>query len=86
MPILGTVSSGYVEPVYTLAQTFNASGNYTVPAGVSAIAVYVHGSSGAGFTGSPVSQFRGGHGGGGGSGGSLAFLKNIRYHQEVILQ
>jgi trimeric autotransporter adhesin len=40
MPIIGTVSSGYyVEPVYTLAQTFDSSGTFTVPAGVTKIAL-----------------------------------------------
>ena len=30
MPILGTVSSGYVQPVYSLALTANNTQNYTV--------------------------------------------------------
>jgi hypothetical protein len=61
--------------VYALSQTFNASGTYTVPNNVNTIAVYVHGSSGAGFTGRQVYQFGGGTGGSGGFGGSLAFFQ-----------
>jgi len=75
MPILGTVSSGYVEQVYELAQTFNASGKFTMPAGKTQIAVYAHGSSGAGYNGSGSGQFFAGRGGPGGSGGSLAFIE-----------
>jgi hypothetical protein len=65
MHILGTVSSGYfVIPEYTLSQTFNTSGTYTVPSGKSYIAVYVVGGGGGGQSG--TTQTAGGGGGGGG--------------------
>ena len=75
MPILGTSASGYVEQVYELAQTFNASGTFTMPAGKTQLAVYAHGSSGAGYNGTASFQFGAGRGGPGGSGGSLAFIE-----------
>jgi hypothetical protein len=49
MPLLGTQASGYFEPpVYSLSQTFNASGNYTVPAGKTSLSVVGVGSGGGG--------------------------------------
>lgn len=57
---------------YTLYQTFTANGTFTVPAGVSEIAVYAVGGGGsgaAGAAGSPSASGRGGGGGGGGSAG-----------------
>jgi hypothetical protein len=68
--ILGTVSSGYVEQVYELSQTFNASGTYTVPAGKSQIAVLMMGAGGDGAT--PTGYERSGYDGGG-SGGIVGF-------------
>lgn len=68
--ILGTVSSGYVEQVYALSQTFNASGTYTVPAGKSQIAVLMMGAGGSGAT--PTGFERSGYDGGG-SGGIVGF-------------
>lgn len=65
-PILGTVSSGYVEPSYQLAQTFNSSGTYTVSAGVTKIAVVAIGGGGngnAGARGNNTSKGAGGNGG-----------------------
>ena len=70
MPILGTVSSGYVELPYALSQTFNASGTYTVPSGKTKIAAFVVSGGGAGgHTGNnPYAQ---GAGAGGGASGYL---------------
>jgi hypothetical protein len=40
MPIIGTVgSSYYVPPVYALAQTFDSSGTFTIPAGKTQMAI-----------------------------------------------
>jgi hypothetical protein len=65
MPILGTVSSGYVELPYALSQTFNASGNYTVPAGKTKIAIVGCGGGGGGAAGSPSGGVKAGGAGGG---------------------
>jgi len=48
MPILGTVSSSFTEFPYTLSQTFNTSGTYTVPAGKTKIATLLVGGGGGG--------------------------------------
>jgi hypothetical protein len=70
MPILGTVSSGYVEQVYSLAQTFNSSGTFTVPAGKTQVAVFVMGGGSSGEAGI------GGRGGSGGSSGGVIGFKD----------
>jgi len=57
-------SASPAQPTYALSQTFNASGNYTVPASMTKIAVYGWGGGGAG--GSTGSQYQGAGGGGGG--------------------
>jgi hypothetical protein len=64
--ILGTVSSGYVEQVYELSQTFNTSGTYTVPAGKTQVAVICIGAGGGGGAGAGHNM--GGAGGGAGTG------------------
>ena len=69
MPILGTVSSGYVEMPYELSQTFNTSGTYTVPAGKTKVAVYVIG--GGGGTGLSPYTNRGMPCAGGGGAGAI---------------
>jgi hypothetical protein len=65
MPILGTVSSGFVELPYALSQTFNASGNYTVPAGKTKIAIVGCGGGGGGAAGFPSGGVKAGGAGGG---------------------
>jgi hypothetical protein len=65
MPILGTVASGYTQANYSLAQTFNSSGNYTVPSGVSLVAIAGAGAGGGGKGG--FSETRRGEWGGAGS-------------------
>ena len=64
MPILGTISSGYVESTYSLAQTITSSGNYVIPSGKTKIALI--GVSGGGGGGSSPGTVRGSGGGGGG--------------------
>ena len=65
MPILGTQASGFFEPpAYSLAQTFNTSDNYTIPAGKTRLALI--GVSGGGGGGSSPGTVRGSGGGGGG--------------------
>ena len=75
MPILGTVSSGYVEPVYTLAQTFDSSGTYTVPAGVTKITIAGVGGGGKGS--SSIGSNTGGSGCGGGGAGASFLVRDI---------
>ena len=73
MPILGTQASGYFEPpVYSLSQTFNASGNYTVPAGKTRLAVVGVGSGGGGGDGGSL-----GGAGGSGGGGAVTIIEEI---------
>ena len=63
--------------VYSLSQTFNSSGTYTVPSGKKYISAYVFGGGGSGASGNAGSnpkqfnglQWIGGNGGSGGSGG-----------------
>lgn len=76
MPIIGTVSSSYnVPPVYALSQTFNASGNYTVPAGKTSIALVGVGAGGAG--GASAAGGGTGNSSSGGGGGGLFSIREI---------
>jgi hypothetical protein len=59
---------------YQLGQTFTASGTYTVPAGVSEIAVYAVGGGGNGAAGAPGAGAVSGRGGGGGGGGNAGIF------------
>lgn len=64
MPIIGTVgSSYYLEPVYSLAQTFDASGNFTVPEGKTSIALVGVSAGGGGAAYSFFDSPSGGSGG-----------------------
>lgn len=58
-------------PVYSLVQTFNSSGNYTIPSGATRLAVYVRG---AGASGGSSSQATGGVGG---KGGTIAKFEDV---------
>lgn len=56
------------------SQTFNASGTFTVPSGVSK--VNITGVGGSGNAGNPGNSGNPGHGGGGGGGGGAQFVRN----------
>ena len=58
-------------PAYTLSQTFNASGNFTVPTGVTLMAIVGRGSGGGGAGSANVAS--GGPGAGGGGGGGVIY-------------
>ena len=67
-----------VLPIYTLAQTYNNSTTYTVPSGVTKIAVYTWAGAGSGGSGGYSQQTpntNAGSGGGGGGGGALVFFE-----------
>jgi hypothetical protein len=74
-------ASNSVTPVavYSLSQTFNTSGTYTVPAGKTLLAAFVVGGGGSGSTGLAGDTLADGSGGGGwgggggGGGGGVAF-------------
>jgi hypothetical protein len=73
---LASSSSSSVTPklAYALAQTFNASGSYTIPSGKTKIAAWVVGAGGGGAGGRRPSQ--GGSGGHGGAGGAVVGFKD----------
>jgi hypothetical protein len=66
MPILGILASGRVK--YSLAATYTSSATFTVPAGVSRIAVFAVGSGGSGSSGASGATRTGGYGGAGSPG------------------
>lgn len=70
--ILGTVSSGYVDTPYSLSLTANSSQNWTVPAGVTKIAVYVVSGGAAGSGNGNIEDPQGYPGGKGGGGVAFA--------------
>lgn len=61
-------------PMYSLYQTYTANGTFTVPTGVSEIAVYAVGGGGNGAAGATSTSGSSGAGGGGGSGGSAGIF------------
>lgn len=70
------------NPVYSLSQTFNTSGTYTVPANKSKLAAFVLSGGGGGggggsssFSGGATNGYTGGGGGGGGH-GKLVYFKD----------
>lgn len=87
MPILGSIAAGSAGGfgrgkgpaaiVYTLAQTFNATSNYTPSAGTVNIAFFMVGAGGGGGEGRVVQDDgRTGTGGGGGGGGGQLAVKD----------
>jgi len=72
-----SVASNSITPIlaYALSQTFNASGNYTVPAGKTSMAIVGIGAGGGGGTGG-AEETDISAGGGGGSGG-VVILREI---------
>ena len=69
MPILGIMASSTAIPaVYSLSQTFNTSGTYTVPAGKSTIALMVFNGGNPGTAGQSGTTSFGSAGGAGGNG------------------
>ena len=70
-------SASPVAPVYALSQTFNVSGNYTVPADKNYVAVYTLGGGGSGGSGNSGNNPKNANGlywigGNGGAGGGEA--------------
>jgi hypothetical protein len=69
-------SSNSVTPVsvYALSQTFNSSGTYTVPSGITKLAVFGWGGGGGGSIGGSAADGHGGSGGAGGGGVAFSDL------------
>jgi hypothetical protein len=71
-----SVSSSFTIPAYELSQTFNTSGNYTVPSGKTKLAIKIVGGGGNGGNGMGGRGFQG-RGGGGGGGGGVGLVEEI---------